>query len=62
MLPTQVGIGKRQNNQSIVIEDNEMAAENAAKFFFFFESLMWFPFERRMTGHAYWECCCESCW
>jgi hypothetical protein len=32
MLPAQVGIGKRQNNQSIVIEDNEMAAESAAKF------------------------------
>jgi hypothetical protein len=31
MLPVQVGIGKRQSNQTIVTEENVMTNENAAK-------------------------------
>jgi hypothetical protein len=46
MLPPQVGIGKRQNNQSIVIEDTVMAAESSAKFIFFFELVIWCSLQR----------------
>jgi hypothetical protein len=35
MLPMQVGIGKRQSSQSIVMEDNAITIERAARLYLF---------------------------